>query len=200
MSQKDQVAEAGDQEKLALALDTMAEILVGGKLEAVRKSLAELRSELSDRVDAIKREATEAVERARTDLASRVSELRQRFVEMEARQKTALAELQDKVRRQGEETERKVKEAQSSAASRIQKTEVELKETLARKEAQLKKELGGLAGGLSAIQLELQQQMESSDRMATLLNNVGNLFAGGQGPHQDPSARHRRRCRKRRAA
>lgn len=55
--------DSAERQKLTDALDTIVEVLVGGKLEVVRSSITEMKSELSGRIAEVSEKSTEAADR-----------------------------------------------------------------------------------------------------------------------------------------
>ena len=178
MNRDDKVEEVSDQEKLARALDTIVQVLVGSKLESVRASVTELDSGLSERIDSAQKDSAAAVDRVAKDLLTCKDELLRKLDEADERQKKSLDDLDQRARNSAAELRRQLQEFQTKTETRIQTIKGEASTNLAAKEEQLKKELGSLAGGLSALQLDLQQQMMNTDRISTLLGGMASVLAG----------------------
>lgn len=173
-----------DQDKLAGALETVVEVLVGDKLESVRGSVADLDSTLSKRIVTVKKDSAAALEDA-------VKKLSAEITEAEERQKKALGDLDEQLRESTADLKNLVQKNLSNAEDRIKAVKEELEKGAVEREKKMMKELDSLAQGLSAVQLGLQQQIESTDRIQTLLNGLGTVFSGGQsmpmGPQQEPA-------------
>jgi hypothetical protein len=178
MTRDGKVEEGSDTEKLTRALDTIVQVLVGSELESIRASVKSLESSLSEQIDSVKKEAAAAVDRVAKDLSTRKDELLRKLDEADERQKKSLDDLDQRARKTEAELRRQLQEFQTKTETRIQTIKDEANKNLAAKEDQLKRELGGLAGGLSAVQLELQQLMMKSDRISTLLDGMGSVLTG----------------------
>ena len=151
--------EGTDQERLARALDTIAEVLVGKNLEKMRGSIGDLDARLSGEVASLKKKTTESIDGAKKELSSRLDQL-----------------------------EKLVSASRAKARERIQTAKKELQADLTAKEEHLQKELGGLAQGLSALQIELHEQMESTSRISGMLSNLGTVLTGQPGGPWDGAA------------
>jgi hypothetical protein len=169
---------SSDQQKLAQALETITEVLVSKKLEAVRGSVTALDTRVSDRFDALQKDSAEALERLKKDLLSRIDEVQGKLDAAEGRQRDAHGELDERTREAHEELKRDLQKAQSKAESKIRAAESEMEKNLINKEEALKKELGTLSAGLSAIQLELQDQAQATRNISKVLQNVATVFSG----------------------
>jgi F0F1-type ATP synthase membrane subunit b/b' len=186
MDRDGKVGEASDQQKLTRALDTVVEVLVGPKLETVRNSVTALESSLSERIESVKKDSVAAVDRAVKDVTTRLDELMRKLDEADERHKKSASDLDQRGRRTEAELRKQLQEAQTKTETRLQSLKAETGKNLSTKEEQLKKELGGVAGGLSALQLELQQQMMNTDRISTLLNGMASVLTGQ--PSAQPDA------------
>jgi hypothetical protein len=186
MNRDGKLAEGSDQEKLTRALDTVVQVLVGSQFESVRRSVTTLDSSMSERIESMKKDSAAAVERVVKDLSTRMDELLRKLDEADERNKKSVSDLDQRSRRTEAELKKQLHESQTKTEARIQTIKAEAAKSLATKEEQLKKELGSLAADLSAVQLELQQQLMNTDRISALLNGMGSVLAGQ--PSSQPGA------------
>ena len=91
----------------------------------------------------------------------------------------AIAQVTSEMSSRIEELVSKLAAAEKAQAKALSKLEKDLS---AREEA-LRGELGNLGQALSHLQLELQQQMETNERMSALLGNMATVFSGGPPPN-----------------
>jgi len=148
MNQEMKPTSDSDQKKLEGALDTIAEVLVRRDLESVRRRVNALESTLTERIDSVGNSTTDAIDKVTKDLASRVDGLVTKLDEAEGRQTVAIAR------------------AKKETATDLDK-----------REEQMKQELASLTAGLSAVQLELQQQMLATERISGVINNMATAFS-----------------------
>lgn len=169
---------SSDQQKLAQALETITEVLVSKKLETLRGSVTALDTRVSDRFEAMQKDSAEALDRVKKDLLSRIDEVQGKLDAAEGRQREAHGELDERTREAHEELKRDLQKAQSKTESKIRAVDSEMQKNLSNKEEGLKKELGTLSAGLSAIQLELQDQAQATANISKVLQNVASVFSG----------------------
>ena len=109
MSKEGISGEMSEEQRLARALETVTEILSSKELEALRASITAMDSKLTERLDAMKKEAANLVERHERDekqMSSRLDELGQRLEGAEERHKTALGAVEERTREAEEELRR----------------------------------------------------------------------------------------------
>ena len=173
-----------DQQKLAHALETITDVLVGKKLEALRESIAAMDTRVSDRFDQMKKDSVEAVKRLKKELVSRIEEVQGKLDAAEGRQKEAHGKLDERTREAQEDLKRDLQKSQSKVENKIRTVESEMKKNLLEKEEALRKELDTLSAGLSGIQLEQQDQAQATQDISKVLHNVATVF--GQPSGQSP--------------
>jgi len=176
MSGAGKSGDPSDQEKLARALGAVIEVMAGRELTAMKSSVSELDSTLSKQIAAMRKETTEVIEGLMRDLSSRIEGLLEGVAGAEDRQKAALADIEERNRRANEALEQRLLEAQAKTGERMEKLQSHLEKEIAGREQDLHKELGELATGLSAVQLELHQQMEASARTSSLLDSMASVL------------------------
>jgi hypothetical protein len=74
-----------DQQRLVGALETIVEVLVDGKIEAVQSVVRELRTDLEERIESVRTDALTAAESMQAGLASLSTEMHKRIDEIEKR-------------------------------------------------------------------------------------------------------------------
>lgn len=188
MSGAGKAGDPSDQEKLARALGTIIEVMVGRELSAMRASVSDLDSTLSKQIGAMKKDTTAVIEGLMNDLSSRIDGLLEKLSSAEDRQQSAMADIEERNRKTNDALQQRLMEAQAKTGERMEKLQSHMEEELAGKEQDLLNELGGLAMGLSAVQLELHQQMEASARTSSLLDNMASVLTGGQRVASPPRA------------
>jgi hypothetical protein len=148
MNQKVQSTMESDQGKVAAALNTLVEVLVGSEMETVRGRVGTLESDMTERIRSAKGDMTETIDLAVEDLVSRIEALTKKLDEEEQSRTAALTKIKNDV-----------------------------KGDLDNRAVQLEKSLADLTAGLSAVQLELQQQMLATERISGVMNNMATVFS-----------------------
>ena len=132
---------------------------MGKDLESCRSSIKELESDLSRRIETVREEAATTLEESKRDLVARVEEL--------GKKTEALANLENRTEGAVAGLSRRLESVVTEGASRLETTERGLKE-----------HLDELASKLAAVQLGLQKQMETSERLSSVLSNLASIFSG----------------------
>jgi hypothetical protein len=169
-----------DQEKLAGALGTIIEVLVGRELEAMRASLGDLDSTLSKRIKGLKKDTTEVIDGLMSDLSTRIDDLLAKLGEAEDRQKSAISDIEERNRKANDDLQQRLTEAQSKTADRMGEMQSRFENDLLGQEQKLMGELGALGQSLASVQGELHQQKEHATRTSGLLTNMASVLGGGQ--------------------
>jgi len=144
-------APAPGSEGLSEALDTVARVMVG-EVESLRRSISELETRMTDRIQAEKQAAAAAVDALRQS------------------QHKTLTDAVDNLREMLERT-------RTQADDRSKEIRAGLEEILSAKEHKLEKGLAALADKLATVRSDLTQQAEASGHTAALLENVASVFA-----------------------
>jgi uncharacterized phage infection (PIP) family protein YhgE len=147
-----------DQEKLATALGTIAEVLVGRELESVRNSTAGLNSKLSSCVDALKEETTRAMDEMQDRVTSRIDEMLAKLAEAEENRDKVVADLETRI-------------------GQLQEQLQAVKEDLA------KNDLESVSENVTALQEKLQRQQANTERISTTLGSLANVLSGTAHAH-----------------
>ena len=169
-----------DQEKLAGALGTIIEVLVGRELEAMRASLGDLDSTLSKRIKGLKKDTTEVMDGLMGDLTSRIDDLLQKLGEAEDRQKSDMADMEERNRKANDDLQQRLTEAQSRTADRLGDMKSGFENDLLGQEQKFLGEMSALGQTLASVQGELHQQKEHAARTSGLLTNMASVLGGGQ--------------------
>lgn len=152
-----------DHEKLASALGTIAEVLVGRQLESVRNSTDGLNSKLSSCVDALKEETTQAMDELQGRVSSRIEEMLAKLVEVEGDRDKVVADLEARI-------------------GQLQEQLLAVKEELA------KNDLESVSVSVTALQEKLQRQQANTERISTTLGSLASVLSGTPQP-QAPAFR-----------
>lgn len=177
-----------DHEKLADALGTIKEVLIARDLQTVRGSVNQLESRLNNDLDAMRRANSDAVAKLTDDVTARIDSVLEKMAEKEKARDNTRSELEERLRKAITAAEQQLDETGKKAEQRASQLKNELQGTLSKTEEALRRELGGLGQAISALQLELQQQMEQSSRTSALLSNMASVLTGGGGAPQPGSA------------
>ena len=169
-----------DQKKLAGALGTIIEVLVGRELEAMRASLGDLDSTLSKRIKGLKKDTTEVIDGLMNDLSSRIDDLLKKLGDAEDRQKAAMDDMVERNRKTTEDLEQGLTETQSKTDDRLKEMQAGFENDLLGQEQKLLGDMGALGQTLATIQGELHQQKEHAARTSGLLTNMASVLGGGQ--------------------
>jgi len=176
MSGAGKTGDPSDQEKLARALSTIIEVMVGRELAAMRASVSDLDSTLSEQIGAMKSDTTAVINDLMKDLSSRIEGLLEKLSGADDRQRSAMADIEERNRRANEALEQRLLEAQAKTGGRMEELQAHLESEIAGTKQDLHKELGELATGLSAVQHEVHQQMEASARTSSLLDSMASVL------------------------
>jgi len=157
-----------DQERLATALGTIAEVLVGKELESVRNSTAGLNSKLSSCVDALKEETTRAIDEAQGRMISRIDETLARLAEADGDRDKVVADLGTRI---------------SDLQEQVQSLKDELATAISSNEQSLKNDLKSVSENVTALQEKLQRQQANTERISTTLGSLATVLSGTPQAH-----------------
>jgi len=157
-----------DQEKLAAALGTIAEVLVGKELESVRNTTEGLSSKLSSCVDSLKEETTRAMDELRDRMTSRIDEMLAKLAEAEQDQGKVVADLETRI---------------GQLQEQVQAVKDELAKDLSSNEQNLKNDLESVSENVTALQDKLQRQQANTERISTTLGSLANVLSGTPQSH-----------------
>lgn len=146
-----------DANRMHTAFAVVAQ-LVDGEVESLRRSLAELEKTLNRTIDGEKEARTNAVDGAKRELSSRIDEV---------------VSAQDK---SVNELKQSAEQERERVAGRLDEMKNAIEKSVNKKVEKLSGELDTLGRNLGALQLELQRQMETSERVTALLNNMAGVF------------------------
>jgi F0F1-type ATP synthase membrane subunit b/b' len=170
-SAKPESAGEDSGQKLHEALSTVADAVVGGQLEDIRKLVKTVQSDLSKRIDS-------EVGSTKTGLSTKVEELLRKLEEANKARTKELTDLDQRMKQTLEDMKdqmRKVGEQAKKDATGLRR---ELEKQIAQNGEALDEKIASIAGGLATAQLGLQQQAEATERATALLNNLAGVFSG----------------------
>ena len=174
-----------DQQKLSGALEILKDVLVGKELEKVKGAVSSVDSRVSDELEVMKKDMTDAVARVARELTTRVDEVLEKLADAEKARDDALVEIRSQVDTALGGLDKKVADMKSENTKQRTKLRNDIESSLAASEETMRGELGSLGQALSVLQLELQQQEETTTRVSGLLSNMATVFSGGTQPAED---------------
>ena len=154
-----------DPQKLVRAMEMVTKVLMHGELQSVRQAITELETKMSEQIDAIKKELTDAINKAQEDTSSRIAPLFETISEAERFRQSVIGDL-----------ETQIEKTQSSVDGGIETLRTDFN-TLAEEQVGLKK--------------GVQEQVENSKRLSGVLDNLANVFSVATGtklPGAEPPA------------
>jgi DNA anti-recombination protein RmuC len=167
-------AEERDPKKLVRAMQMVTKVLMQEELQSVRQAVADLETRLDERFEELKeelkKELTESIDKARDELGSRIDPLFETMSEAERFRSEVIADL-----------ESQVEKAQSTADEGIKTLRTTLEESLAEKEAALRRDFETLAEEQVGLRKGVQEQVENSKRLSGVLQNLASVFAASTG-------------------
>jgi len=178
---KDDKAQKTRQAKLIGALETIKEGLANEELEALRSSIVKVDSNLTRRLEDMHGATTQTVDRLSRELSQRIDLLAPKLAELERKQAKALAEFDERTGRTTAELGRQLQDLQVKSEDRVRTLKKGLEQVINEKDQALNAELSKLGQALTRMQTELKQQLETTQRVAGLLNNMATVFTTG--PH-----------------
>lgn len=178
-------AQKSRQEKLVGALETIKEVLVNEELESLRSSIVKVDSNLTRRLDEMSQATAESIDRLGRELSARIDALAPKLSDLEKRQTKALAELDERTSKSTADLARQLQEGQAKSEDRVRTLKRGLEQVMNEKEASLGAEVAKFEQSLTGIQVELKQQVEVTQRVSGLLNNMATVFTTGP---QSPAA------------
>lgn len=166
-----------NRDRVNQALETIVQAVVGEDLDSFRHSVEQLDSDLSRKIESVRKEAGSRLDDSRDELAARVDELGRRLAAVESSQQEALADLEERTERIVGKLTEQLQTTEAQAESRTEAARAALEGQLAEADRSYKENLDALARNLATVQLGLQQQMETSERLSAVLNNLGSIFS-----------------------
>jgi hypothetical protein len=166
------------------ALDTLAQVILGGELQTLRQSIGDLDAKTVERVEAVRKELSDLVAGLKNDFHRASAETRLKLSEAEENQQKALLDLGDRTDKWIEGVKKDVQDATKSAGERIDAARAAATEQVTTQGKKLEERIESVSQAVSSLQQELRQQQESSQRFAALLNNLGAVFQMPAAPQQ----------------
>ena len=176
---KEDKAQQSRQERLIGALETIKEALVSEELESLRNSIVKVDSNLTRRLEEMTRETSESIDRLSRELSSRIETLAPKLADLEQKQTKALAELDERTGKATADLGRQLQEGQAKSEDRVRTLKKGLEQVINEKESALGTEVSKFGQALAGVQTELKQQIEATQRVSGLLNNMATVFASG---------------------
>jgi len=152
---------------------------VNEELEFLRSSIVKVDSNLTRRLEEMTKETSESINRLSTELTSRIDALAPKLTDLEQRQTKALAELDERTGKATADLGRQVQEGQAKSEDRVRTLKKGLEQVINEKESALSSDVNKFGQALTGMQTELKQQVEATQRVAGLLNNMATVFATG---------------------
>lgn len=180
MSEDSHTLPANDQDRLAGALDTVAQVVLGEELEGIRRGLRKQEARLGDRITAIDERLAGLDEEVKKAHA-RATELRLKIDEARDDQNNAHSAVESRIERAIEDLGRRVDDARAHADESLGGVRRELEEGFSSRESGLRAQVEDLAGTVAELQFELRQQLEASQRLSALMDNLSAIFSTGAG-------------------
>jgi len=172
---------------MRVAFATVAQA-VGGEVESLRRSLAALEQTLNRTVDVEKEARTNAVDGVKRELSSRIGEV------VSGQEKT-VNELKQSAEQERKRVAGSVEDVKQAAvrereriAGRVDEMKDAIEKSVNERVEKLSGKLDALGRNLGALQLELQRQMETSERVTALLNSMAGVFTVNQAQASPASA------------
>lgn len=161
---------------------------VDGEVESLRRSLAALEKSLDRAVDGERQARTGAVDGVKRELSSRIDEV------VSGREKIVL-ELKQSAEQERKRVAGSVEDVKQAAvrereriAGRVDEMKDAIEKSVNERVEKLSGKLDALGRNLGALQLELQRQMETSERVTALLNSMAGVFTVNQAQASPASA------------
>jgi len=176
---KEDKAQKSRQEKLIAALETIKEVLVNEELESLRSSIVKVDSNLTRRLEDMTKETTESIDRLSRALSSRIEALAPKLSDLEQKQTKALSELDERTGKATADLGRQLQEGQAKSEDRVRTLKKGLEQVINEKETTLGAEVSKFGQALTGMQIELKQQIEATQRVSGLLNNMATVFTTG---------------------
>ncbi len=182
------VLSAGDEANAHRMRDAFAGVAaaVDGEVESLRRALADFEKTLNRAVDGERHARNHAVDGIKQNLSSRIDEVvagRERIV----------GELKLSVEQERKRVDGCVDELKQAAGrereridGRLDELKTSIHQSIDTKIDKLSKDVDALGKNLNALQLELQRQADTSQKVTAVLNNMAGALAGNQAQPNPP--------------
>jgi len=174
-----QTMETSGGDALVGAFESIGKV-VAREMATVKRSIAELESRLTRRLESENATRTSAIGELRQDVIARIESLRQS-------QHKAITELSDQSKASIGGLRGRFEPALEKANQRAEEVKAGLEQVLAGTEKKLEQELQALTHALSVVRVDLDRQVTTSGRVSDLLNNMADLFSDQGSLPEQPS-------------
>ena len=145
----------------------------------MRNSIVKVDSNLTLRLEEMNKHTTEAIDRLSRELSSQIDALAPRLSDLEQKHTRALAELDERTGKATADLARQMQEAQARSEDRVRALKKGFEQVIEERGAAVGAEVSRFGQALSAMQTELKQQIEATQRVSGLLGNMATVFTTG---------------------
>lgn len=177
MSKEQSGSQVTEKDKLAGALDTIFQVVLGKELATIHRTMADQDTNFNRRFDGVREELTRSGEQINKDLRSRADELRQRITNTEEGLMKTLADLDQSMAHSGGELKSELRDVRTELQERIASFKQSIDRDLEARDVSLREQMENLSRDLATVQFELQQQIDSMQQVASVMGNLASVFA-----------------------